>query len=134
MQARCAEIIREDKLFAEVYRKSGWQGKVFLPLIHLKHEVGFKWGDEQRWAFEKIKEYLASPPVLQAPHSGKGFNLYIAVQERAIGAVFSQEDSGKEFAIAYLSRRLSDTEGRYTFIRNFVYRCIICALNYIVIC
>jgi hypothetical protein len=41
-------------------------GKVesFLPLIWLKHEVGFKWGDEQRWAFEKIKEYLASPLVL----------------------------------------------------------------------
>jgi hypothetical protein len=30
MQARCAEIIREDKLFAEVYRKSGWQGRVFF--------------------------------------------------------------------------------------------------------
>jgi ribonuclease HI len=32
--------------------------------------------------------------------------------------VLTQEDSGKEFVIAYLSQRLSDTEGRYTFIEK----------------
>jgi ribonuclease HI len=44
--------------------------------------------------------------------------VYITVQERAIGVVLTQEDRGKEFAIAYLSRRLSDMEGRYTFIEK----------------
>jgi hypothetical protein len=34
-----------------------------LPLVRLKHEE-FTWGAEQREAFKKIKEYLASPPVL----------------------------------------------------------------------
>jgi hypothetical protein len=35
-----------------------------LPLVLLKHEEEFTWGAEQREAFEKIKEYLVSPPVL----------------------------------------------------------------------
>jgi hypothetical protein len=35
-----------------------------LPLVHLKHEEEFTWGVEQQEAFEKIKEYLVSPPVL----------------------------------------------------------------------
>jgi hypothetical protein len=36
----------------------------FLPLVRLKHEGEFVWGTEQRMAFDKIKEYLNSPPVL----------------------------------------------------------------------
>jgi hypothetical protein len=35
-----------------------------LPLVRLKHEEELTWGPEQREAFEKIKEYLMSPPVL----------------------------------------------------------------------
>jgi hypothetical protein len=35
-----------------------------LPLVLLKHEEEITWGVEQREAFEKIKEYLMSQPVL----------------------------------------------------------------------
>jgi hypothetical protein len=95
-------------------------GKVdsFLLLIGLKHEEGFVWGDEQRRVFDKIKEYLASPPVLQAPRAGKNYRLYVMAQDHMIGAVLTQEDNGKEFSAAYLSRRLLETEGRYTFIEK----------------
>jgi hypothetical protein len=41
-----------------------------LPLVQLKHEEDFTWGAEQRGAFEKIKEYLVSPPILRAPKAG----------------------------------------------------------------
>jgi hypothetical protein len=40
------------------------------------------------------------------------FRLYIAAQEKVIGAVLAQEDSGKEYIIAYVSQRLPDTESR----------------------
>jgi hypothetical protein len=91
-------------------------GKVdlFLPLICLKHENTFRWGDEQREAFNKIKSYLATPPVLRAPLLGKDFKLYISAQNHVIGSVLTQEDRGKEFMVAYLSRRLGDAETRYT--------------------
>jgi hypothetical protein len=48
---------------------SNMAGKVdsFLPLVQLKHEDRFVWGMEQREAFNQIKDYLVTPPVLCAP-------------------------------------------------------------------
>jgi hypothetical protein len=60
-------------------------------------------GAEQQEAFEKVKEYLVSPPVLRAPKAGNPFKMYIAAQERVIGAVLLQEEDGKEFSVAYVS-------------------------------
>jgi hypothetical protein len=48
-----------------------WKVESFLPLIRLKHEKDFMWGNVQREAFEKIKVYISSPPVLQAPKAGR---------------------------------------------------------------
>jgi hypothetical protein len=72
-------------------------------------------GGEQLEAFENIKEYLMSPPVLRAPKAGNPFKMYIAVQERVIGAVLLQEEYGKEFSVAYVSRHLLDAETWYVF-------------------
>jgi hypothetical protein len=44
-------------------------------------------GAEKREAFEKIKEYLVSPPVLRALKAGTPFEMYIAMQEWVIGVV-----------------------------------------------
>jgi hypothetical protein len=111
-------------------------GKIdsFLPLVRLKHEETFMWGDEQRQVFVRINECLDSPPVLRAPRTGKEIKLYIAAHDRVIGAVLTQEDGGKEFSITYLSRRLSDMEGRYTFIEKLCYYYITHALSYIITC
>ena len=75
-------------------------------------------GTEQQESFDKIKNYLSSPPVLKAPKRGVPFRLYVAVEDRIIGAVLTQETEGKEYIITYLSRRLIDTETRYTFIEK----------------
>jgi hypothetical protein len=76
------------------------------------------WGVEQREAFKKIKEYLMSPPMLRASKTGNPFKMYIAMQERVIGAVLLQEEDGKEFSIAYVSRRLLDAEAWYVFVEK----------------
>jgi hypothetical protein len=90
-----------------------------LALILLKHEE-FTWGGgaEQQEAFEKIKEYLVSPPVLRAPKVENPFKMYIAAQEWGIGVVLLQEEDGKEFPIAYMSRRLLDAETQYVFMEK----------------
>jgi hypothetical protein len=44
--------------------------------------------------------------------------MYIAAQERVIGAVLVQEEDGKEFLVAYVSRRLLDAEIRYVFMKK----------------
>jgi hypothetical protein len=43
--------------------------KAFTPILQLKNDVEFIWGAEQQAVFEKIKEYLSTPPVLKAPQS-----------------------------------------------------------------
>jgi hypothetical protein len=75
-------------------------------------------GVEQRSALDKIKKYLMTPPVLRVRQAGKGFRLYIAAQERVIGAVLVQEENDKEIIVAFVSRRLLDSEMRYVFIEK----------------
>ena len=57
--------------------------------------------------FEKIKEYLLSPSVL-VPHTpGRPLLLYLSVSDMALGCMLGQiDDSGKERAIYYLSKRM----------------------------
>jgi hypothetical protein len=75
-------------------------------------------GAKQQKAFDEIKSYLTSPPVLQVPKSGVPFQLYVAEEPSVIGVVLTQETDGKEYVVAYESRRLLDVETRYTFIKK----------------
>ena len=70
----------------------------------MKNEAEFTWGAEQQEAFEKIKKYLSSPPVLKASKRGIPFRLYVAVENKVIGAVLTQETEEKEYVITYIGR------------------------------
>ena len=48
-------------------------------------------GAEQQEAFEKIKVYLSSTPVLKAFRRGVPFRLYVAIEDIVIGTVLTQE-------------------------------------------
>ena len=39
-----------------------------------------EWNEECQKGFEKIKEYLTSPPVLKLPRQGKPLILYLALE------------------------------------------------------
>jgi hypothetical protein len=73
--------------------------------------------DQQR-AFDDIKKYLSSPLVMKAPMAGIPFRLYIAAKDVVIGAILTQVTEGKEHFNTYLSRRLIETETRYSFIEK----------------
>ena len=63
---------------------SNLSGKIdaFTPILRLKNETEFTWGEEQQEPFEKIKNYLA-------PRRGVPFRLYVAAENRIIGAVLT---------------------------------------------
>ena len=61
---------------------------------------------------------MSSQPVLKAPRRGVPFKLYIAAEDKVIGAVLTQEIEGKEYVVTYIGRRLIDAETRYTFIEK----------------
>ncbi|KAL6316761.1 hypothetical protein AAG906_020445 [Vitis piasezkii] len=55
------------------------------------------WDDQCQRAFERIKEYLLSPPVLVPPSLGRLLLLYLSVSNVALGCMLAQlDDLGKK--------------------------------------
>ena len=67
-----------------------------------------------------MREYLLSPLVLVPPTPGHPLLLYLSVLDVALGCMLSQlNDSSKERAIYYLSKRVLDYEKRYVMIERY---------------
>src|SRR3954470_60104 len=80
----------------------------------MKKGVSFVWDQQCQEAFDEIKRYLTSPPVLVAPVAGKPFLLYVRSMDHYLGALLAQHnDEGYKQAIYYLSRTLLGAEHRY---------------------
>jgi len=99
---------------------SNLSGKIraFSPLLKLKADQEFEWGEEQQLALDESKNYLTNPPVLIPPQQGKPFRLYLSTDGLVIGSALIQEFEGKERVIYYLSRRLIDAKTRYSAIER----------------
>ena len=75
------------------------------------------WNDDFQRAFKKIKECLLSPPILVPPILGHPLLLYLSVSDMALGCMLAQlDDSRKERAIYYMSKRMLEYEYRYIMI------------------
>jgi hypothetical protein len=85
----------------------------FMDLVKIKADEEFRWGAEQQWACEEIKEYLVRSPVLVPPQQDRPFYIYLSVGDTSIASVVVQVYDGKEKVVFYLSRRMLDTETRY---------------------
>jgi hypothetical protein len=93
--------------------------KVFSPLLRLKDHEAFVWHEEHQKAFDAIKQYLTTPPMLIPPREGKPLKLYISATQESIGSLLAQDnEDGHEQAIFYLSRILNPIECRYSTIEK----------------
>jgi len=79
----------------------------------LKRNSRFTWTDECEAAFLKLKEYLATPPVLCKPQVGVPLRLYFAVTEWDISSVLVQEQDQVQKPIYFVSKALQGPESRY---------------------
>ena len=79
----------------------------------LKRNSRFSWTEECEAAFIKLKEYLATPPVLCKPVTGVPLRLYFTVTERAISSVLVQEQDQSQKPIYFVSKALQGAETRY---------------------
>jgi hypothetical protein len=86
----------------------------FSPLLRIKKDQKFVWGDEQQKDFDEIKQYMKKPPVLVPPPLNKPFKLYVAADTKTIRSALIQEFEGKERIVVYFSRKLLDPETRYS--------------------
>jgi len=79
----------------------------------LKRNNRFVWTRECEEAFVKLKEYLASLPVLCKPQVGTPLRLYFAVTEKALSAVLVQDQDQVQKPIYFVSKVLQGPEVRY---------------------
>ncbi|KAK1604335.1 hypothetical protein QYE76_028008 [Lolium multiflorum] len=84
----------------------------FMALVKTKSDDEFHWGAEQQQAFDEIKRYLTTPPVLVPPQD-RPFYIYLSVADTSIASVVVQLYEGVERVVFYLSRRMLDAETRY---------------------
>ncbi|KAK1694107.1 hypothetical protein QYE76_010804 [Lolium multiflorum] len=85
----------------------------FMGLVKTKSDDEFHWGAEQQQAFDDIKRYLTTPPVLVPPQQDRPFYIYLSVADTSIASVVVQLYDGVERVVFYLSRRMLDAETRY---------------------
>ena len=52
----------------------------------------FKWTDECQMAFDNLKAYLSSPPLLSPSKLGEELYLYLAVSQAAVSAALVREE------------------------------------------
>ena len=76
----------------------------------LRGNKKFEWSEECENAFQQLKHYLATPPVLAKPVEGEPLFLYIAVSATAVSGVLIREERGEQKLIFYISKTLLDAE------------------------
>ena len=73
----------------------------------------FEWTDECQQAFEELKAYLSTPPLLSPSQLGEELFLYLAVSLAAISAALIREEEKVQKPVYYASRALRRAEERY---------------------
>ena len=79
----------------------------------LKQDIPFVWDETAQLAFEALKKYFLSAPLLRPPDYSRDFILYLSALESTIGVVLVQEDDKLiEHVVYYVSRALVGPELR----------------------
>ena len=73
----------------------------------------FEWTDECQQAFEELKAYLSTPPLLSPSQPGEELFLYLAVSLAAVSAALIREEEKVQKPVYYASRALRGAKERY---------------------
>ena len=76
-----------------------------LPYFKILHKA-FEWSEECEKAFQELKRYLASPPLLSTPILKEELLLYLAISLSAVSSALVREEHRIQFPVYYTSRAL----------------------------
>ena len=77
-----------------------------------------EWGEAQEKAYQTIKSYLTSEPILRLPDPAKSYFFRTDASNSGIGAVLMQKHDEKLFPVCYASKKLTGAERNYSTIEK----------------
>lgn len=81
--------------------------------------------DECEAAFQELKRYLSSPPLLSSSKEGEDLYLYLAVSVSAVSVALIREEGKKQLPVYYISQAFEGAESRYPRIENIAFASIV---------
>ena len=99
---------------SEVRSFLGMVGFSFATIAEPLRGTPFDWGSEQQSAFERLKQILASAPVLAYFDRDARTRVVTDASPVGLGAILIQEKEGVTRPVCYASRSLSNVERRYS--------------------
>ncbi|KAI5354381.1 hypothetical protein L3X38_007276 [Prunus dulcis] len=108
----------------------------FAPTIYMSVQTIFKalkngqkdkWDEECEVAFQSLKTYLTSPPLLSILVPGEDLFVYLAVSNSAISSALIREELGAQHPIFYTSKALLDAETRYPKLEKLILALVVSA-------
>jgi len=83
-----------------------------LPFFHTLKK-SFEWTTKCQQAFEELKRYLSSPPLLSPSKSGEELFLYLIVSLAGVSTTLVREEDGVQKPTYFTSRALQGAEEKY---------------------
>ncbi|XP_073107294.1 uncharacterized protein [Elaeis guineensis] len=94
----------------------------------LRQEKDFSWPDECWQAFEDLKRYPTSPPLLVKLEVGEMLYLYLATSPEAVSSVLVWKNKSRIYQlIYYTSKVLHEVETRYSKAEKMIFALVISA-------
>ena len=97
-----------------------------LPFFHtLRKSV--EWTDECQTAFNDLKTYLSSPPLLSPSIHGEELYLYLVVSSAVVSTALVREEDGIQKPVYFTNRALCGAEERYPQMEKLAFVLVIAA-------
>ena len=94
-----------------------------LPFFRVLRK-SFEWMDECQKAFEDLKKYLSSPPLLSPSMPREELYLYIALSQAAVSAALVRDDGGSQRPVYFISKAFRGAEERYPWMEKLAFALI----------
>ena len=110
------------------------RGLPFFKLLRKSDK--FEWNEEAAVAFQQLKEFLTSPPVLSAPEDEETLLLYIAATTHVVSTalVVERDEPGHVYKVQrpiyFISEVLGESKARYPQVQKLLYAILITSRNF----
>ena len=94
-----------------------------LPFFEILRKA-FEWTDQCQKAFQDLKVYLTTTPLLSPSIPGEELYLYLVVSPHAVRSALIREEEKVQKPVYYTSRALRGAKGRYPLMEKLAFALI----------